>query len=158
VFAIKKPNSLCKNIYCRKPFYACAFCTRTNAWRAVACSFECYTAYGDQVLEARAAKRNVNLLPERTDMTDTEMKEFMEKPLDEVIALTNEELKDYSGSVADIVTKINEEIDAGGNGIHSDVEEGFKDEMGSSEPELLAPTPMPRKGRKKKTEANEGAI
>ena len=112
VDVIKKPNSLCKNINCRKPFYACAFCTRTNAWRSVACSFECYKAYGEQVLEARAVKKKVNLLPERIDMSEAEMAEFMKIPIEEAMEITNEELKGYNGSIADIVTEINEEIDA----------------------------------------------
>ena len=149
VFRIKRPNSICKNINCRKPFYACAFCTHTNAWRSMACSIECYLAYGDQVCEARAAKKKVNLLPERTDMTETEIKEFMEKPIDEIIAITNEELKDYSGSIAEIVTQINDEIDA--------ANENTKDENNIDVNEEAAAVSLaaPRKGRKKKTEGSE---
>ena len=112
---IKKPNSLCKNINCRKPFYSCAFCTHTISWRAIACCPECYDAYTKQVNEARAANRKVNLLPERTDMTEEQVKELLAKPTEEVIEVTKDELSEYSNELATIglgetIDKINDDI------------------------------------------------
>ena len=115
VGTIKKPNSLCKNVHCRKPFYACAYCTHKIAWRAVTCSPECFDAYMNQVAETRAANKKVNLLPERTDMTEEQAKELMAKPVDEVIATTKEELSEYAHDIEIIglngtIDKINDEI------------------------------------------------
>ena len=112
---IKKPNSLCKNINCRKPFYACAYCTHKIAWRSVACCPECFDAYMEQVAEARAANRKVSILPERTDMTAEQVKELIATPTDEVIAVTKEELSEYSDDLDTIglgetIDKINGEI------------------------------------------------
>ena len=112
---IKKPNSLCKNINCRKPFYVCAYCTHKIAWRSVACCPECFDAYMGQVAEARAANRNVSMLPERTDMTEEQVKELIATPTDEVIAATKEELSEYSDDLdaiglGETIDKINEEI------------------------------------------------
>ena len=111
----KQPNSLCKNINCRKPFYACAYCTHTIAWRSVACCPECYEAYTQQVVEARAANKKINLLPERTDMTEEQVKELIAKPTNEVIEETKIELSDYANDLAAIglgetIDKINDEI------------------------------------------------
>lgn len=111
----KKPNSLCKNKNCRKPFYACAYCTHKIAWRSVACCPECFDAYTQQVIEARAEDRKVNLLPERTDMTEEQVRELIAKPVDEVIEATQEELSEYSDDLATIglgqtIDKINDEI------------------------------------------------
>jgi len=115
VATIKKPNSICKNINCKKAFYACAYCTHKIAWRSLACCPECFDAYMEQVKEARAANRKVNPLPERTDMTEEQVKELLEKPADEVIEATKEELSDYSDDLASMglgstIDKINEEI------------------------------------------------
>jgi len=115
VTIIKQPNSLCKNENCRKPFYACAYCTHTNAWRAVACSPECFVAYTEQVHVARKNRKNLNTKPERTDMTDEQLDELMGKPVEEVIEMTKEELKDYSEDVERVgfggtVDMINEEL------------------------------------------------
>ena len=84
-------------------------------------------------------------------MSETEMKEFMEKPIDEIIAITNEELKDYSGSIAEIVTQINDEIDAASKNAEN---ENHADEK---EKTVAVSLVTPRKGRmrKKKTEASE---
>ena len=115
MITIKKPNSLCKNINCRKSFYACAYCTHKIAWRSVACCPECFDAYMGQVAEARAANRKVNTLPERTDMTAEQVKELIATPTDEVIAATKEKLSEYSDDLDTIglgetIDKINEEI------------------------------------------------
>ena len=115
VVMIKKPNSLCKNINCRKPFYACAYCTHKIAWRSVACCPECFDAYMQQVSDARAANRKVSMLPERTDMTEEQVKELIATPIDAVIDATKEELREYSDDLESIelgetIDKINEEI------------------------------------------------
>ena len=122
VIKTKKPNSLCKNINCRKAFYACAYCTHKLAWRAVACSPECYSAYINQVTAARAANKEVNLLPERTDMTPAEVKELITAPTDDVLKATKEELGDYAEDLDTLglggtIDKINNEIDES-HGVH----------------------------------------
>ena len=149
VVPIKKPNSLCKNEHCRKPFYACAYCTRTNAWRAVACSIECYNAYTDQVVAARAAKRKINLTPERTDLTEEQMQDLMNKPIEAVIEITKEELKDYADDIAakglgGTIDKINKEI---------------RNAEAADAPDANAMQPVPesRRTRKKKPECCENA-
>lgn len=100
--SIKKPNHICKNKFCtkgtdgsRKHYYACDYCTRTQNWRSVACSFECWLEYQNQVIEARSKGNPVDLLPDRTDMDKNEIKELMNKPVETVIAETKEELNDY---------------------------------------------------------------
>ena len=95
-----KPNSLCKNELCRRAYYACAYCTHANAWRAVACSPECFNAYMEQVAVARGLGKPVNLLPERTDMDENAVKELMAMPREDVIEMTKEELVDYKEDVA----------------------------------------------------------
>jgi len=57
-------------------------------------------AYTEQVVAARAAKKTVNLLPERTDLTEEQMQELMNKPIDEVIEITKNELADYGDTFA----------------------------------------------------------
>ena len=116
VVLIKKPNSICKNKNCGKLFYACAYCTHKLAWRAVACSIECHEAYMNQVAEARSKGKSVNLLPERTDMTQDEVKELINTPSEEVIEATKEELADYASELGThgfvgTVDIINNEID-----------------------------------------------
>ena len=120
VIAIKKPNSICKNNDCGKLFYACAYCTHKLAWRAVACSVECHEAYMNQVAEARSKGKSVNLLPERTDMTQEEVKGLINAPSEEVIEATKEELADYAGELmshgfAGTVEIINNEINEAQN-------------------------------------------
>ena len=115
VAAIKRPNSLCKNFNCRKSFYACGYCTHKLAWRAVACSLECYEQYANQVTEARANNKRINLLPERTDMTSDEVQALISTPTEQVIEATKEELKDYADDLNALglggtIDKINEEI------------------------------------------------
>jgi hypothetical protein len=84
-------------------------------WRSLACCPECFDAYIKQVSEARAANRKVNLLPERTDMTEKQVEELIAKPTEEVIEATKEELSDYAEDMDSIglgatIDKINEEI------------------------------------------------
>ena len=51
------------------------------------------------MIAARVAKKNPNVTPERTDMTELEMQELMNKPIDEVVEITKEELKDYADEI-----------------------------------------------------------
>ena len=111
-----KPNHICKNPECRKNYYACNYCSRTLNWRSVACSFECYQKYTDLVIAERSKGKTVEVKPERTDMTEKEVDELMERPIEEVFEETKEELKDFAdidGNVnfAKAVDEINKELD-----------------------------------------------
>ena len=66
---------------------------------------------------SRAKNKAVNLLPERTDMTEEQLKDFMKMPIDEVRDIAKDELSDYSEMLSEIglgetVDFINEEIRA----------------------------------------------
>lgn len=111
-----KANHICKNPKCRKHYYACDYCGRTQNWRSVACSFSCYQEYMDLVIEERSKGKDVEVKPERTDMTEQEIDALMEAPIEEVIEKTKEELKDFvdiNGNVdfAKAVDEINEKLD-----------------------------------------------
>ena len=111
-----KPNHICKNPECRKKYYACNYCSRTLSWRSVACSPECYQKYTDLVIAERSKGKTVEVKPERTDMTEKEVDELLERPIEEVVEETKEELKDFAdidGNVnfAKAVDKINKELD-----------------------------------------------
>ena len=111
-----KPNHICKNPECRKKYYACNYCSRTLSWRSVACSPECYQKYTDLVIAERSKGKTVEVKPERTDMTEKEVDELMERPIEEVFEETKEELKDFAdidGNVnfAKAVDEINKELD-----------------------------------------------
>ena len=111
-----KPNHICKNPECRKKYYACNFCDKNRTWRSVACSFECYQKYTDLVIAERSKGKTVEVKPERTDMTEKEVDELMERPIEDVVEETKEELKDFAdidGNVnfAKAVDKINKELD-----------------------------------------------
>ena len=111
-----KPNHICKNPECRKKYYACNFCDKNRTWRSVACSFECYQKYTDLVIAERSKGKTIEVKPERTDMTEKEVDELMERPIEEVFEETKEELKDFAdidGNVnfAKAVEEINKELD-----------------------------------------------
>ena len=118
-----KPNHICKNPNCtkgsdggRKNYYACNYCDHNFNWRSVACSFECYQEYMNAVIEARSKNKEVKVIPERTDMTETEVGELLNKPTEVVLEETKEQLKEYinedgSADFAKIVDEINTEID-----------------------------------------------
>ena len=124
MISISKPNTYCKNKFCTKGkdgarafYYTCLYCIRTANYRSVACCLECYEEYAKQVLEARSKNRKVNLLPERTDMTESEVKNILDKPLEEISEMTVQELSDagYSDDLpklgfSGVADKINEEI------------------------------------------------
>lgn len=117
-----EPNHICKNEKCtkgkdggRKHYYACNYCSRTLAWQSVACSFDCYQEYMNQVIEARSKGKSVTVAPERTDMTEAQMEQFMETPVEVVAKETAEELQEFAdvnGNVdfAKAVEEINEEL------------------------------------------------
>lgn len=111
-----KANHICKNPECRKKYYACDFCGRTLNWRSVACSFACYQKYMDLVIAERSKGKDVEVKPERTDMTEQEVDALMETPIEEVIEKTKEDLKDFADINGDVdfakaVDKINRELD-----------------------------------------------
>ena len=110
-----KPNHICKNPECRKHYYACNYCSKTLNWRSVACSFACYQKYMDLVIAERSKGKDVEVKPERTDMTEQEVDALMEAPIEEVIEKTKEDLKDFAdinGNVdfAKAVDEINREL------------------------------------------------
>lgn len=118
-----KPNHICKNRNCkkgvdggRKHYYACDYCTRTKSWKSVACSYECYEEYVNQVIEARSKDNNVSITPERTDLTENEVNELMEKPVEEVLEKSKKDLIEYADFDGNVdfektIDAINEEID-----------------------------------------------
>lgn len=125
--AQKKPNTLCKNIHCtkgrdgrRKLFYTCKYCVHTVSNQSVACCDECFHEYMKQVAQARADGKPftfAEMLPERTDMTASEVMELvMDTATDEVVLETEaelaEELAEEPGvGYGRIVRHINEALD-----------------------------------------------
>ena len=121
---LKQPNTVCKNRDCkngtdggRKHYFACLYCTHSENWRAMACSWECYLAYQDQIREARQKMEPMDLVPERLDMTRDEVVALIEDtPTEQVVAQTNIELateiEEYpSYGFGEIVDAINAELD-----------------------------------------------
>jgi len=108
-----KANSLCKNLECRKPFFACVSCAKKQDWRAVCCSTGCYVKYAGQVTALLARGERVDLLPDRTDMDKEQIRDILVKPQDEVDAIAMTELGEYADmadevGVAPTVDFINE--------------------------------------------------
>ncbi len=113
--AILEPNHRCKNIHCRKMYYACDHCDKSQNWRSVACSRECFDEYQKQVLEARSKGKSIDLNPERTDISKTEFDEMMKKSPENILAKTKEDLKDYSEKLEEegldaVIEEINKDI------------------------------------------------
>lgn len=111
-----KPNHICKNPNCRKHYYACDLCDRNHSYKSVACSIECFKIYTDLVLEARSKGTNIDKLPDRTDMTKSEVAQLMEKPVGEVADKTKKDLKEYlndtsSASLSEFISEVNNTID-----------------------------------------------
>ena len=110
-----KANHICKNPECRKEYYACNYCTNTLNWRSVACSFECYQKYTDLVIAERSKGKAVKIIPERIDMTENEVIELMNRPTEEVLKETKEQLEEYitddNADISSIVDEINKELD-----------------------------------------------
>ena len=110
-----KPNHICKNPNCRKHYYACDLCDRSNNYKSVACSRECFEIYTNLVLESRMKNKKVDILPDRTDMSKEEVKKLMKKPVKEVEEKTKKDLSDYIKdeekiNLTEIVEKINKDI------------------------------------------------
>lgn len=113
----RKPNHICRNPNChkgedggRKHYYACDFCDRTNQWRAFTCSIECFKEFA-QVSKTPSTK------PERTDKTESEMKELMSKPIEQVKNETLKDLEDMKEVVDEkgivgAIEEINQVIDS----------------------------------------------
>lgn len=111
-----KPNHICKNPNCRKHYYACDLCDRNHSYKSVACSIECFKIYTDLVLEAREKGLKVDKLPERTDMSKSEVETLMKAPIKEVTEKTKKDLEKYAdnvsaSSLSEFVTDINKTID-----------------------------------------------
>lgn len=110
-----KPNHICKNPNCRKHYYACDLCDRSQNYKSVACSRECFEIYTNLVLEGRMKNKKVDILPDRTDMSKEEVKKLIKKPLKEVEEKTKKDLSDYIKdeekiNLTEIVEKINKDI------------------------------------------------
>lgn len=111
-----KPNHICKNPNCKKHYYACDLCDRSQNYKSVACSRECFEIYTNLVLESRMKNKKVDILPDRTDMNKEEVKKLMKKPVKEVEEKTKKDLSDYIKdeekiNLTEIVEKINKDID-----------------------------------------------
>lgn len=117
-----KPNHICKNKNCNKGsdggrnhYYACNHCDKSFNWRSVACSFECYQEYMKQVLNERSKNISVDITPERTDLTKTELSELLSRLSDEILAETKKELSDYMedkeiSDIPEVIDQINQDI------------------------------------------------
>ena len=82
----------------------------------MACCFEHYQLYIEEVVRNRAQNKKINPLPERTDISNDELSELMKQPIDSVKEKTEKELSAYinegeSFNVSNVVEKINQEID-----------------------------------------------
>ena len=121
--AVKKPNTLCKNVNCtkgkdggRKHYYSCSYCAHEENWRSLACSWECYMEFNDQLMKARNKGTVGKILPERTDMSMSEVEILMETPLEQVVERTEMELAEEIEAhphmgFDEIVDQINAEMD-----------------------------------------------
>ena len=122
-----KPNHICKYSKCtlgsdggRKKYYACGYCDATENWKSMACCWEHYRLYMQEVLAAREKNENIDNLPDRTDMTKDDIKKLKKKSLSKVKKETEDELREYADengevNITDAVEKINEEIDKNEN-------------------------------------------
>ena len=107
-----KPNHICKLSTCRKEYYACNYCDYVENYKSVACCKEHYDLYVKEVLVARAKGEKVDILPDRTDMSKTQIKALKKRPRAQVLKETKEELKAYADEngdvdIIDAVEKIN---------------------------------------------------
>ena len=118
-----KANTICKYSKCnlgkdgeRKHYYSCGYCVATENWKSMACCKEHYNLYIEEVLAARANGENVDILPERTDMSKDEIKSLKKKPIKQVKKETEKELQEYADdngevNINEAVEKINKEIE-----------------------------------------------
>lgn len=121
--ALKIPNTICKNRNCtkgkdggRRIFYSCKYCVHTISKQSIACCDECYEEYLAQVAEARQQHQQMDLFPERTDMSKDEVYDLiMTASTEDVIRETEEELaeelsEDPMLGYGLIVCRINEQL------------------------------------------------
>ncbi len=118
-------NHVCKNKHCNKKYYACDWCARTEAFRKVTCSRECYTEYAKEWIENHP---NVDLdkvdfaLPIEIGRTRAQtiihMQEISEIPIEQVESETKQELSDmgYGKEVEELgisgtIELINDQLD-----------------------------------------------
>lgn len=118
-----KPNHICKYSKCnlgkdggRKHYYACDYCDASANWKSMACCWEHYVKYQEEILLARSKGNTVDLTPERTDISKEETEKLMKEPLKKVAKRTKRKLKAYANengevNINEAVDKINEEID-----------------------------------------------
>lgn len=122
--ALKQPNTICKNRNCtkgkdggRKHYYTCRYCVHSVSWRSVACCEECYEEYMRQVVAAREHNEPVDLFPERTDMSQDEVRFLvLDTSYEDVVQATKEELAEEIEEspwlgFGQIVDRINEQLD-----------------------------------------------
>ena len=111
-----KPNHICKNINCRKEYYACDYCGKTQNWRSMACSIECYDEYMKQIEQSRKNNMPIDLYPERTDMSHAEVVEMVDNtPMNVIKEKTMNDLLEYSDDIETLgigktIDKINKQI------------------------------------------------
>lgn len=108
-----KLNHVCCNPNCtkgegggRKHYFACDYCDRTNSWKSICCSIECFNEFS--MLQE---KRENN----RTDKTDEEMRLLMSTPVEEVKEQTISDLSaagvDTTDGILAAVDAVNAELD-----------------------------------------------
>ena len=111
-----KPNHICRNPECKKAYYACNYCDKSQNWRSVACSFACYQKYMDLVIAERSKGKAIEVKPERTDMTEKQVDALLDTPVETVLEETKAELADFADINGDVnfakaVDEINRELD-----------------------------------------------
>lgn len=108
-----KLNHVCCNPNCtkgegggRKHYFACDYCDRTNSWKSICCSIECFNEFS-----TLQEKRENN----RTDKTDEEMRLLMSTPVEEVKEQTISDLSaagvDTTDGILAAVDSVNAELD-----------------------------------------------
>nr|DAP06628.1 MAG TPA: hypothetical protein [Caudoviricetes sp.] len=108
-----KLNHVCCNPNCtkgegggRKHYFACDYCDRTNSWKSICCSIECFNEFS-----TLQEKRENN----RTDKTDEEMRLLMSTPVEEVKEQTISDLSaagvDTTDGILAAVDAVNAELD-----------------------------------------------
>lgn len=119
----QKPNTICKYSGCtlgedggRKHYYACAYCSASESWKALACCREHYDLYIQEILKSREEDEKA-FLAERTDMTEQEVKDLKKRPLAELEREAKEELKEFADesgevNISEAVDKVNAKLDA----------------------------------------------
>lgn len=118
-----KSNTICKYSKCnfgknggRKHYYSCGYCVATENWKSMACCKEHYDLYIKEVLAARAEGKEVDTLPDRTDMSKDDIRSLKKKSIKQVKKETEKELSEYADengeiNITEAVDKINKEID-----------------------------------------------